>query len=127
MDLAEAMNLPIQSKISIITLSLLFLIAGCLVAPSDSGSAFAKSKTSSKKKKRSKKTSKKKRLVPPPPPYAPSILPELAYARRHKVKTVEEESEKPVNPYAKYIYHRDSQKIPTPVRPNKYVSYWGNR
>lgn len=123
------MNLPIQSKFSIVAIASLFFFAGPVCLPGDSGSAIAKSKTSSKSKKsrkRAKKVSSKKRLVPPPPPYAPSILPELAYGRRSQVKAVEEE-DKPVNPYAKYIYHRDEHKIPTPVRPNKYVSYWGNR
>ena len=114
------------SKIIISSLAL-FTFAGGF-ATVDASPAFAKSKSS--KSSHSKKSSSKKsfskgktKLVPPPPPYAPSILPELAYRRGGRA-VVKSEEEKPVNPYAKYIYHRDEQKLPTPVRHNKYVASW---
>lgn len=118
-----------SSKLFVSALSVLF-IAGCFTVSSENPT-FAKGKSSTKAKAKKKKTksksrtSAKPRLVPPPPPYAPSILPELAYGRKSSVNTSEEEDDdKPKNPYAKYIYHRDQAKIPTPVKPNKYVTYW---
>ncbi len=114
------------TKIVISSLALCAFAGGLALV--DANPAFAKSKSS--KKSHSKKSSSKKsfskgktKLVPPPPPYAPSILPELAYRRGGRAVATSEE-EKPVNPYAKYIYHRDEQKLPTPVRHNKYVASW---
>ncbi|MBI4533239.1 MAG: hypothetical protein HY711_04760 [Candidatus Melainabacteria bacterium] len=57
-------------------------------------------------------------FVPPPPAYMPSILPELK-------ATEDLESAKPADPAKKYIYTREGYEDPTPVRPNKHVTYWG--
>ena len=92
------------------------LAAGLLVALSAPG---ASAKTTSTKK--AAKTTQKpgKYLVPPPPPYQPSILPGLAYSRRHKKKKAEE----PKSPYSKYIYTRAGYEIKS-KKPNQYVTYW---
>jgi len=64
-------------------------------------------------------------FVPPPPPYQPSILPEMQGGRT-TVSSVQSTAQKqPENPYKKYIYTRNEADTPTPVQPNKYVSYWG--
>lgn len=105
----------------------------------DAGSInTAKKKTTvstSQKKTTHKKTKSKKYrasgLVPPPPAYAPSILPELLYAkhRRAQIKSVEvsdsEQEPKASDTYSKHFYNRDGYEDPEPVKPNKYVTYWG--
>ena len=58
-------------------------------------------------------------LVPPPPAYMPSILPELTIAP-------EKTAPKPANPTKKYIYTREGYEEPTPVKPNKHITYWNN-
>ena len=78
------------------------LIAGCLT-PSDA-------------KARKRVTNL---LVPPPPAYMPSILPELTIAQ-------EKAAPKPPNPIKKYIYTREGYEEPTPVKPNKHVTYWNS-
>jgi hypothetical protein len=67
-------------------------------------------------------------LVPPPPPYAPSILPELAYARHHRgfKHAVHQEPEKVESKYIKLgVQSAEGYEDPEPVKPNKYVTYWG--
>ncbi len=67
-------------------------------------------------------------LVPPPPPYAPSILPELAYARHHRgfKHAAHQEPEKVESKYIKLgVQSAEGYEDPEPVKPNKYVTYWG--
>ncbi|MCA9801275.1 MAG: hypothetical protein KC777_04780 [Cyanobacteria bacterium HKST-UBA02] len=88
-------------------------------------------KTAKKKAVRSTKKHRASGLVPPPPAYAPSILPEIVYSRyRHrnhrKVETAEESKEpKASDTYSKHFYTREGDEDPEPVKPNKYVTYWG--
>lgn len=70
-------------------------------------------------------------LVPPPPPYAPSILPELAYARaRGYRKTTAAVADKQVVEDDKTYHEKvgvqaaDGYEDPEPVKQNKYVTYW---
>jgi len=66
-------------------------------------------------------------LVPPPPPYAPSILPELAYARRHHGRHVAaaQQPEKVESKYVKLgVQAAEGYEDPEPVKTNKYVTYW---
>lgn len=66
-------------------------------------------------------------LIPPPPPYAPSILPELAYARARgtKKKAVVQEAEKVESRYQQLgVQSAEGYEDPEPVKPNKYVTYW---
>ncbi len=67
-------------------------------------------------------------LIPPPPPYAPSILPELAYARSRgyrKVKQEQAQPEKVESHYSKVgVQAVEGYEDPEPVKTNKYVTYW---
>ncbi|MDZ4833538.1 MAG: hypothetical protein SGJ27_07135 [Candidatus Melainabacteria bacterium] len=66
-------------------------------------------------------------LVPPPPPYAPSILPELAYARHHRgaKHVVQQQPEKVESRYTKLgVQSAEGYEDPEPVKANKYVTYW---
>ncbi|MBK9145951.1 MAG: hypothetical protein IPM23_26065 [Candidatus Melainabacteria bacterium] len=95
----------------------------------------SKQKTSHRTtRKRASRSGKKYRasgLVPPPPAYAPSILPEIVYSRyrhrnHHKVETADENKEpKASDTYSKHFYTREGDEDPEPVKPNKYVTYWG--
>ncbi len=66
----------------------------------------------------------KHHLVPPPPPYAPSILPEIAYARSRGINLQQKEAEPP-NPYSKYVYTSAGYEIKA-RKPNQYVTVWTN-
>ncbi len=65
-------------------------------------------------------------LIPPPPPYAPSILPELAYARSRRGKHVAaQQPEKVESKYVKLgVQAAEGYEDPEPVKTNKYVTYW---
>jgi len=70
-------------------------------------------------------------LIPPPPPYAPSILPELAYARARGYKKKAVEATVPDKEADSRTYHEkvgvqsvDGYEEPEPVKQNKYVTYW---
>jgi len=106
------------------------------------GQTATASKSTQKATSRSKKTTRKRTvrsskkyrasgLVPPPPAYAPSILPEIVYSRyrhrnHHKVETADENKEpKASDTYSKHFYTREGDEDPEPVKPNKYVTYWG--
>ncbi|MBX9692135.1 MAG: hypothetical protein K2Z81_07110 [Cyanobacteria bacterium] len=66
----------------------------------------------------------KHHLVPPPPPYAPSILPEIAYAKSKGISLQQKETEPP-NPWSKYVYTRAGYEIKA-KKPNQYVTVWTN-
>lgn len=68
-------------------------------------------------------------LIPPPPPYAPSILPELAYARsRGRHHATAHKPEKVESKFVKLgVQAAEGYEDPEPVKPNKYVTYWGNK
>jgi hypothetical protein len=59
-------------------------------------------------------------FIPPPPAYMPSILPELT----NHGAVQEADSDKPENPYRKYIYERNGN-TPEPAQTRKGVVTWG--
>lgn len=66
-------------------------------------------------------------LIPPPPPYAPSILPELAYARHHRGlrHAAAQQPEKVESRFVKLgVQSAEGYEEPEPVKVNKYVTYW---
>lgn len=66
-------------------------------------------------------------LIPPPPPYAPSILPELAYARAHRgyKHAAAQQPEKVQSRFVKLgVQAAEGYEDPEPVKANKYVTYW---
>jgi hypothetical protein len=67
-------------------------------------------------------------LIPPPPPYAPSILPELAYARAHRGRhhaVAVQQPEKVESRFVKLgVQAAEGYEEPEPVKVNKYVTYW---
>lgn len=70
-------------------------------------------------------------LIPPPPPYAPSILPELAYARSRgyrKARVEKAQPEKVESHYSKVgVQAVEGYEDPEPVKTNPYVTYWNKK
>jgi hypothetical protein len=70
-------------------------------------------------------------LVPPPPPYAPSILPELAYARsrgyHRKSTTVAVQEEKKDAFEELGVQAVDGYEDPQPVKKGNGVVTWNNK
>ncbi|MBX9670448.1 MAG: hypothetical protein K2X93_22800 [Candidatus Obscuribacterales bacterium] len=113
---------------------LMALISFSTISSTDASAAAIQGKTAAHKaakkpvRKRIAYRSGKSYLIPPPPPYAPSILPELAYARARGHRRAKHEPiqvEKVESHYSKVgVQAVEGYEDPEPVKTNKYVTYW---